>query len=361
MIQRPARQRLMALPVALGLATLAACGGGDGGGSDEVAAGGGSGGDCGEASLRLTHQWPAATADEGDFRSVLAQRFADDVSEQTDGKVKIQIFPNNTLGKATEQYDSMMSGATDMSVLPLDYASGRVPAFSVTLMPALVRNHEEAQAWQDAEIGKRIDELTQDNGVKILTWVWNAGAIGTKSDPVVAPDDVRKGMTMRAAGSYVEKMLEEAGAGISSLPSSEIYTAMQTGVLDAAVTSTSSFASFNLQEQVKSFTSPSENTFWFMFEPLLITTEAFGELCEDQQKVLEEVGAELQDFAYTASKEDDAAVEGIFEEAGVEVVQMDDDAFEQWRELAQPQWEAYAKAVPEGQELLDLAQEVSGK
>jgi TRAP-type C4-dicarboxylate transport system substrate-binding protein len=345
------RRSVLAL-TAVGTLTLTACGGGGGGNSAS------GDGECGEATLRLTHQWPAAESGEGDFRAVLAQRFSDQVKEETDGQVTVKIFPNNTLGKATEQYDSMMTGATDMSVLPLDYASGRVPQYSITLMPALVRSHEEAQAWQDAEIGQRLDEVVQENGARILTWVWNAGAIGAKGAPVVSPDDVRPGMTMRAAGSYVEGMLEDAGAGISSLPSNEIYTAMQTGVLDAAITSTGSFSSFNLQEQVDSFTAPSKNTFWFMFQPLIISNKAFDKLCADQQEVLENAGADLQDFAYTASEEDDARVEKQFADAGVEVVQMDDAAFEQWRELAQAQWDAFANEVKDGQELLDLAQQV---
>ncbi|MFP5334503.1 MAG: TRAP transporter substrate-binding protein DctP, partial [Actinomycetes bacterium] len=273
-----------------------------------------------------------------------------------------QVFPGSSLVGSTEQYDAMMQGAVDMSVFPLDYASGRVPEFSITLMPALVPDHDTAQAWQDAEIGQRITEIMDENGVRPLTWVWNAGAIGAKGDPIVSPDDVRPGMTMRAAGSYVERMLESAGAGISSLPSNEIYTAMQTGVLDAAVTSTGSFASFNLQEQVDSYTSPSEgNTFWFMFEPLIISNESFDALCQEHQDALVEVGEGLQEYAYEASREDDARVDKIFSEAGVEVVPMDDGAFEQWRELAQEQWDAFAAEVDGGQELLDLAQQASGE
>jgi TRAP-type C4-dicarboxylate transport system substrate-binding protein len=339
------------------LVTLAACGGGDGGG----AAAGGDG-DCGSATLRLSHQWPAATGGEdGDFRSELAQQFADKVAEETDDQVKVQIYPGSSLVESTEQYDAMMQGSVDMSVFPLDYASGRVPDFSVTLMPALVRNHEQAQAWQDAEIGTRLEEVLDENGIKVLTWVWNAGAIGTKGDPVVSPSDVKSGMTMRAAGSYVERMLESAGAGISSLPSNEIYTAMQTGVLDAAVTSTGSFASYNLQEQVKSYTSPTENTFWFMFEPLIVSNEALDELCKEQQDALVSVGEELQDFAYTASEEDDTRVEKLFADAGVEVTTMDDAAFDQWRPLAEKQWEKFAKSAPHGRELLDLAKEASSQ
>lgn len=343
------------------LALITACGGGGDGGGTSAAGGEGASG-CEDVTLRLTHQWPDATTEmtEGaDFRAVLAQRFAEQVGEATDGQVTVQIFPNGSLVGATEQYDSIMQGATDMSVFPLDYASGRVPEFSATLLPALVRNHQEAQAWFDNPIGEEVTTLMEENGVIALTHVWNAGAIGVKGEPIVTPDDIAPGTTMRAAGSFVERMLEDAGAGITSLPSSEIYTAMQTGVLDAAVTSTGSFASFNLQEQVDAFTSPAEgNTFWMMYEPLIVSKEKFESLCAEQQEALTSVGAELQEFAYTASEEDDARVADIFREAGVQVVPMDDAAFEQWRELAQEQWNAFAQTSPKAQELLDLAQQI---
>jgi TRAP-type C4-dicarboxylate transport system substrate-binding protein len=199
----------------------------------------------------------------------------------------------------------------------------------------------------------------EENGVIPLTHVFNAGAVGVKGDPIVTPDDVKPGTTMRAAGSYVEQMLKDAGAGITSLPSSEIYTAMQTGVLDAAVTSTGSFASFNLQEQVDSFTSPAQgNTFWMMYEPIIISKEKFDSLCAEQQEALTSVGEDLQEFAYSASEEDDERVADIFSEAGVEVVPMEDEAFEQWRELAQKQWEDFAATSPRAAELLELAQQV---
>lgn len=331
-------------------------------GSDEGEEGGGGGeaaAECSDVTLRLSHQWPAPTGDEPDFRAVVAQDFADQVNEATDGQVTVEVFPNATVSEPTEQYDAMMNGSIDASVFPLDYASGRVPQWSITLMPGLVRSHEHAQAWDEAEIGQAVRDSMEENGVIALTNVWNAGAVGAKGPPIITPGDVKSGMAMRAAGSYVERMLEAAGAGITSLPSSEIYTAMQTGVLDAAVTSTGSFASYTLHEQVDSYVSPTQNTFWFMYEPLIMSTEALGELCEEQQDAVTQVGEDLQEFAYTASAEDDTRVEKIFQEAGVEVVQMDDAAFEQWMPLAEKQWQAYATNVDGGQELLDLAQQVS--
>ena len=337
----------------LPLLAVTACGGGGDGGSDAAS------GECQDVTLRLSHQWPEASGEDGDFRSLVAQKFAEGVEEKTGGSLTVQIYPNSSLAEATEQYDVMQQGAIDMSVFPLDYASGRVPEFSITLMPALVRNHAQAQAWQDAEIGKRVEEIMDENGSKPVVWIWNAGAVGVKGDPITSPDDVRAGMTMRAAGAYVEQMLRDAGAGITSLPSSEIYTAMQTGVLDAAVTSTGSFASYNLQELVDSFTSPTENTFWFMFEPLIISNESYDKLCSEQQDAVMSVGEELQDFAYSASEDDDGRVEKVFSDAGVEVVQMDDAAFGEWEALAEKQWDKFASSVDGGQELLDLAKDVN--
>ncbi|MFK5633414.1 MULTISPECIES: TRAP transporter substrate-binding protein DctP [unclassified Ornithinimicrobium] len=360
---KPFRSRALTLVAMATTLGLTACGAPGSGTADNEPGGsadapGSAAAECEDVELRLSHQWPEPVGEDGDFRSVVAQRFAEEVGTATDGQVTVTVYPNSTLSKATEQYDAMMSGAIDASVFPLDYASGRVPEWSITLMPGMVRNHDEAQAWDEGEIGKAVEESMTENGLVLLTNVWNAGAIGVKGDPILRPEDVQGGMTMRAAGTYVERMLEEAGAGITSLPSSEIYTAMQTGVLDAAVTSTGSFASYNLQEQVDSYTSPTTHTFWFMYEPLILTTQAFDKLCAEQQDAVLAVGEDLQEFAYTASREDDARVEKIFADAGVEVVSMTEEDFQAWMPLAEEQWAAYAEQVDGGQDLLDLAQKL---
>lgn len=322
----------------------------------------GGGGSDGQVTLRLSHQWPGVNEQgEGDFRAMLAKRFADQVNQKTDGQVSIKIYPNNSLIEDPEQqYQAITQGTTDLSVYPLDYASGEVPAFSITLMPAMVSGHAQAQNYQDAKIGNRIEQIMEENGVKVLTWVWNAGAIGCKSqEPVVSPDDVRGGMVTRAAGPRVEQMLERVGFGLASMPSSEMYNALQTGTLDCGITSTGSFSSYRLYEQVNSFTSPTGGyMFWFMFEPLIIGTEQFNSLTDEQQQAVEEAGADLQEFAYTASEKDDERVHKEFKEAGVNVVQMNEQAFKQWQEASRPVWDDFAQEVDGGRELINLAQQV---
>src|SRR3546814_7761077 len=80
-----------------------------------------------------------------------------------------------------------------------------------------------------------------------------------------------EGQVTRAAGPAFEQMLVGAGASIASMPSSEIYTAMQTGVLDAANTSSVSFVSYRIYEHVNSLTEPGDHALRFSDEPIVMS------------------------------------------------------------------------------------------
>ena len=94
---------------------------------------------------------------------------------------------------------------------------------------------------------------------------------------------------MRAAGKAFNQMLEAAGAGIQSMPSSEIYTGLQTGVLTGANTSSGSFVSYKIYEQVSCATLQ-EIGLWFMYEPILMSQKSFDALNSKQQKALMKAG-----------------------------------------------------------------------
>ena len=91
---------------------------------------------------------------------------------------------------------------------------------------------------------------------------------------------------MRAAGPAFEQILAAAGASINSMPSSEIYTGLQTGVLDAVNTSSGSFVSYRIYEQVDCLTPPGELALWFMYEPILMSKASFERLDDAQRKAL---------------------------------------------------------------------------
>ena len=153
-----------------------------------------------------------------------------------------------------------------------------------------------------------------------------------------------------------ERMLAAAGASITSMPSSEIYTAMQTGVLDAANTSSGSFMSFRIHEQVECFTAPGESALWFMYEPILMSKRSWEELNAEQQSALRTAADNAEAFFAAEAQKQDAEAEEIFRAAGVEVVQMSAEQMNAWREIAErTSYQVFADDVPGGRALIDSA------
>ena len=299
------------------------------------------------AEFRLSHQWSTS-----DVRHQVAQRIADAVAD--DG-IEITIFPSASLFKAREQYQPLTRGQLDMTVLPLSYAGGRQPAFNLTLMPGLVKNHDHAARLNESEFMGRIEEKLAEDDVMVLVHGYLAGGFAGKDKCITAPDDM-EGLQTRAAGKAFEQMLAGAGASIASMASSEIYNAMQTGVLDAANTSSSSFVSYRIYEQVACYTPAGEYALWFMYQPLLMNKSAFDALSEEQQAALMDAAAEAEAFYLEEAKKQDAASAETFRENGVEIAEMSQEEFEAWRALAQEtSYKAFVEETPDGQELLDLA------
>ncbi|MFV0301487.1 MAG: TRAP transporter substrate-binding protein DctP [Paracoccus sp. (in: a-proteobacteria)] len=302
-------------------------------------------------TLKASHQFPGG---KGDARDEMVQMIASEVAAADVG-LDIRVYPGESLYKARDQWSALTRGQLDISSFPLDYASGRVPQFSVTLMPGLVRNHERAARLNDSPFMESIHRIIEDNNVIVLSDAWLAGGFVSKKNCIEAPDSIA-GQVTRAAGPAFEQMLVGAGASISSMPSSEIYTGMQTGVLDAANTSSGSMVSYRLYEQAKCLTAPGENALWFMYEPILMSKAVYDRLTPEQQQALVDAGQKAEEwFAGQAAGLDDTMIQK-FQEAGIEVVSMSPDNYDAWLKIAQEtSYKAFADEVEGGKDLIDQA------
>ncbi|TBU99287.1 TRAP transporter substrate-binding protein DctP [Stutzerimonas kirkiae] len=304
-----------------------------------------------QTTLRVSHQFPG---NSGDPRDEMVQIIAREVEEANVG-LKLQIFPASSLYKANEQWGAMTRGQLDMTALPLDYASGRVPQFSATLMPGLVRNYEHAQRLNESDFIKEIHAIAERNGAIILADAWLAGGFASKSRCITDPGTI-KGQVIRAAGPAFEQMLASAGASISSMPSSEIYTGMQTGVLDAANTSNDSFVSYRLYEQVKCMTAPGDHALWFMYEPVLISKKSFDRLDEAQKEALLRGARKAETYFAEEGPKGEKRMTETFTKAGVEVVTLSKEQHDAWMEIARDSaYKVFSERVKGGKELLDKA------
>ncbi len=269
--------------------------------------------------------------------------------------LEIKVFPGSSLVKAQEQWKAMQTGQIDMASFPLDYASGFHPQFGATLMPGLVKGHAHAQRMNDSPFMKDIKAIIEQGGAHVLADAWLAGAFGSKDKCIRKPEDAA-GLKVRSAGSTFAQMWAGAGASIVSIPSNEVYNALQQGVIQATDTSTGSFVSFRLYEQLKCVTAPGDNALWFMYEPVLISMKSWDKLNDAQKTALNAASKKAEAFFESESKKLDDNMVDVFKKNNVEVITLTDAEADAWRAVAQKtSYKAFADKVPGGKELIEKA------
>ena len=290
-------------------------------------------------TLKISHQFPGGTIDKGDFRDRLCRMFAAEVTKRSGG--------------------AMRKGALDISLYPMPYAGGELPETNIGLMPGLVSTYDQGLGWKNQPIGKALTDFLADKGIILLSWVWQAGGVASRSRAIVAPEDA-KGMKVRGGSREMDMVLQTAGASVLSVPSNEIYAAMQTGACDAGITSSTSLISFRLEEVSKSLTSGAGASYWFMLEPLMMSKSIFDGLPKNQQDIILAVGSELEAFGRRGAQDDDVEVAKVYEKAGAKVTALDAATVGKWRDIARDTaWKDYGAKTATAANLLKLASDVA--
>lgn len=309
-------------------------------------------------TIRLSHQFPASTGDSGDFRDRICRRFAAAVTERTNNELAFEIYPNASLIKTFAQISALRKGALDMGLVPLNYGGGEIHETNIGFMPALVTSYAQGYAWRKAPVGRELTALLEQRGMVLVSWMWQSGGMASRTKALIEPADA-SGMKIRGGSREMDEMFKAAGASVSTMPSNEVYIGMQTGVMDAACTSSSSFISFKLQETSKHLTTPGNRSFFFIFEPILVSKVVWDTFTPQQKDVIMAVGEELIPFNLAGAQSDDAEMTKIFAAAGVAIHPMADDTVSRWQTVARNSaWKQFAEKTPLAAKMLQMAQEV---
>src|SRR5215470_16510646 len=309
-------------------------------------------------TLKISHQFPGGTIDEGDFRDRLCRKFAAELEKRTNGALAAQVYPNSSLMKTVAQFSAVRKGVLDLSLYPISYAGGEFAELNIGLMPGLVSSYKQGAAWKDSEVGKKFGAFVADKGAVILSWIWQAGGVAARGSPIVNPEDA-KGLKIRGGSREMDMMLQGAGATTLSTPSNELYAAMQTGACDAAITSSTSLISFRLEEVAKSLTTGRGKSYWFMLEPLIMSKQIFDALSKEQRDTIMALGAELEKFGTTEAMADDQKVAEVYGKKGAKVADLDEPTVDKWRAVARDTaWKDDAQKTTLSAELLKLAEQI---
>jgi len=302
--------------------------------------------------FKLSHQWP-----RGDGRDDGARAFAAEAT-RLDPTLKFRIYPGASLiSNPVKQIDALQDGTVDLAIFPLIYGVGKVPELSITILPGAVNSVEDAMTLKDSAFARKLQALCEANGFHFLTWWWTEGGIANRTREVGGPESV-KGLKMRGADRSIDTMLKSAGASVFSMPSTELYNALQTGVLDGLMTSYESFVSMRLYEQTKYATLGGDYTIFVVFQPLLISMKAWNKLTPAQQQVLERAAASTQEKFNAAQAKVKQETLAAFTKAGAQIHTMSKPEFDQWLALSRRvSWPEFARISPAAQELVDALEQ----
>ncbi|MCM5571440.1 TRAP transporter substrate-binding protein DctP [Burkholderiaceae bacterium FT117] len=304
--------------------------------------------------IKISHQWKANV----DGRDRATRVFVDEVRKK-DPNIKFRIYPAQSLGiKPVAQFEALQNGTLEMAVFPMSYAVGKAQEFSIVIMPGTISNLDHAMRLKGTPFHQKLQALAEKNGVRIITWWWTPGGFASKDRAIGGPDSV-SGLKMRAADPTFELMLKEAGSSVVNMPSSEIYPALQSGVLNATLTSAETFVSMRLYEQTNNATVGGDYNLWMLLQPLVMSKQHWDKLTPEQKKIFEEAANKSDEFFLGLQREATDKMAEAYRKAGAKVHEMTKAEFEAWLELAKKtSWAEFAKKSPEAKELLDALQAV---
>lgn len=213
-------------------------------------------------TMRISHQWNTSLPSG---RAVDA--FEKAVEEKTGGRVDVQVYPAAQLYKPNQQHAAVASGEIEALVMPDFMFGGTIPELVVSLIPFLVRDPEAVRGFRDSAAAEILEGKLRAKGLEPIGWlVESLGGIYTSNGAPLDTPEAFQGVKIRGLTPLYDKGLAAAGATPTAMPAVEIYQALQTGVIDATVTSVSGAVGrkfFEVQDYgvVTPFSSFAKNVF----------------------------------------------------------------------------------------------------
>lgn len=278
-----------------------------------------SGAALAQVELKLGH-----VGEPGSLFQASADEYAKRVNAKLAGKVKIVTYGSSQLGGDKEMVQKLKLGTIDMA-LPSTVMTSEVDQFGLFELPYIVKDRAHMARIEKDVFWPSMAPEAEKKGLKILA-VWENGYrhITNNKKPIKTPEDL-KGIKLRVPeGKWRVKMFQEYGANPSPMKFSELFTALQTGVMDGQENPFTQIYSAKLQE-VQKFLSLSGHVYTPAY--LVVGSKKYGALPADVRKVLEDTAKETQEFVYATAAREEGELLGKLKAAGMQVNEVDKNAF----------------------------------
>src|SRR5204863_8423442 len=297
-----------------------------------------------QTEIKLGH-----VGEPGSLLAASSEEYAKRINARLAGKVNVVVYGSSQLGGDKEMLQKVKLGTLDM-VLPSTVMSSEVYLFGIFEMPYLVNDREHMKRIEQAVFWPKLAPESEKRGLKVIA-VWENGYrnITNNKRPIKTPDDL-KGIKLRVPeGKWRVKMFQAYGANPSPMKFSELFTALQTGVMDGQENPLAQIYSAKLQE-VQKYLSLSGHVYTPSY--LIVGSRKWAALPADVRKVLEDTAKETQAFVYELAAKEENDLLGKLKQAGMQVNEVDKDAF---FAASKPIYEEFSTEVAGAKALLDQA------
>jgi tripartite ATP-independent transporter DctP family solute receptor len=304
----------------------------------------GAGAAVAQVEIKLGH-----VGEPGSLFQKSADEFARRANAKLGAKGKVVVYGSSQLGGDKEMIQKLKLGTLDMA-LPSTVMSSEVDLFGIFEMPYIVKDRAHMARIEREIFWPKLEPEAEKKGLRVLA-VWENGVrhITNSKRPIKVPADLQ-GIKLRVPeGKWRVKMFQAYGANPSPMKFSELFTALQTGVMDGEENPFTQIYSAKLQE-VQKYLSLSGHVYTPAY--LVVGTKRFDGLPADVRKVLEDTAKETQAFVYDAAAKDDADLLDKLKQAGMQVNDVDQTAFVN---ASKGIYEEFGKEVPGAKALIDRA------
>ncbi|MFL6675007.1 MAG: TRAP transporter substrate-binding protein [Massilia sp.] len=297
-----------------------------------------------QIEIKLGH-----VGEPGSLFQMSADEFAKNANAKLAGKAKVVVYGSSMLGGDKEMLQKLKLGTIDMA-LPSTVMTSEVDMYGIFELPYIVKDRAHMARIEKDVFWPSIAPMTEKKGLKVLA-VWENGYrhITNSKRPIKGPADL-KGIKLRVPeGKWRVKMFQDYGANPSPMKFSELFTALQTGVMDGQENPLTQIYSAKLQE-VQKYLSLSGH----VYTPAFVTvgTRRYNALPADVRKILEDTARETQAFVYATAAKADTDLLAKLKQAGMQVNEVDKEAF---IAASKPIYEAFGTEVAGAQPLIDRA------
>jgi TRAP-type transport system periplasmic protein len=284
----------------------------------------------------------------GHVTNQIYERWGEQVAERSNGEIALELFPAGQLGGQQEMVEGLLLGSLQGTEATIAVTNSWVKEAGVFDLPFLFRNPDHALAVYDGPIGQAIAEKYLEHGFRVvgfsLAGIRNPFGVA----PLNTPDDIR-GRKIRVIQSPLHiDLWRQVGANPTPIPDPEIYTSLQTGVVEFADNTVSNYYSRKWFEVAPFLTTLGHI---YAINAFIVSEDWWQQQTPEHRQVMQEAFAELVPTKHELILAGDkTALEGAVN-AGATHVEVSD--LGPWQEAMNPIWEAWAADVEGGKDLIE--------